>query len=144
PPVRDAGTDADAGDAGDASPVLKSTRFFWLLDGMSDTFNGKLSVDLEAYTKAPTDDVAIVGPAVLIDANTALATAAAKGDVSHASIQVVTRANDSLTLQKRYVLGSGPNEIALRAANGFGIALTTPTTKAPATSDAALQIFAPG
>ncbi len=114
----------------------------WVLVGNSDTFDPAAEVVLETYSGMGSDEL-LAGPAAVIDANTAIATAAYPAATDQSTVRGVLRSDDTLTLSGVEVLPFGKGSLGVVATRRYGLVLT-PSNAAPEDPpNAALRIYAP-
>ncbi len=125
----------DAGTVGN----IATARLAWL----TPTTDGGLLdptvfTDLESYPDASATTV--VGPALWLDTNTAVALAATGEDTLSTSVQVFDRATGSLVAGKRGVIPAPPHSLGIAASSGFVYVLSADD---PNNRSASVYVLAP-
>jgi hypothetical protein len=112
----------------------------WPVIGGTGDFNGARALAFESYSDYGVEE-ARAGPSGLIDAQTALVTAADPANTAQTSVRAVVRNSDTLRLVGgRHVLPLQIGQIGVSAGRRFGYALTPATTTPP---DVMLHVYAP-
>ncbi|HEY3819079.1 MAG TPA: hypothetical protein VGL81_18040 [Polyangiaceae bacterium] len=126
-------------DAG-ASEGISSARLTWMLSSGTDTnFATAANVDLEDYN--PPTGAFVTGPAVWLDANTALGLAAASSaSTDTTSVQLVTKSPPTVAAGTRTLISVAPSSVGAAASGGFAYVLAQDDAKNETCS---VYIFAP-
>jgi hypothetical protein len=115
----------------------------WVLLGSSDTFDASVEVELESYSSYGTDEVR-AGPSALIDADSAIATAAYPPDTAQSVVKPLERSGSSLSLGGGSdVIPFSTGALGVTATRSFGVVLTPSTTTDPDPPNTALRIYSP-
>jgi hypothetical protein len=118
--------------------LVKSVKTFFLLADGAANFDFTQSVDIETYNTVPPgpppvfgQGAALIGPAAMIDTNTALVTTADKNNAAQTNVQLVTKMPLGLVAGKKQpITTNAVGSLAASASGGYGYVLASETATA--------------
>jgi hypothetical protein len=127
----------------DGSTYANAVVLRWVLLGSATTFDASVEVAIETYSSYGTDE-GRAGPVALIDADSAIATAAYPPDTAQSVVKPVKRNGSTLTLGGGSdVIPFSTGALGVTGTRSFGVVLTPSTTASPDPPNTALRIYSP-